>query len=41
MRRPEAEGLIRFGAPDDYASHLLAPILAAIFRRTPADRVSN
>ena len=28
MRRPEAEGLIRFGAPDDYASYLLAPILA-------------
>ena len=29
IRRPEAEGLVRFGAPDDYATYLLAPILAA------------
>jgi DNA-binding transcriptional LysR family regulator len=34
MRRPEAEGLIRFGAPDDYASHLLAPILAGFSPNT-------
>lgn len=35
MRRPEAEGLIRFGAPDDYASYLLAPILAAFSAEYP------
>ena len=35
MRRPEAEGLIRFGAPDDYASHLLAPILAGFSAEYP------
>ena len=35
MRRPEAEGLIRFGAPDDYATYLLAPILAAFTSEYP------
>ncbi len=28
--RPEAEGLVRIGAPDDYATFLLPPILSAI-----------
>jgi DNA-binding transcriptional LysR family regulator len=35
IRRPEAEGLIRFGAPDDYASYLLAPVLAAFRAEYP------
>ncbi|SOE17568.1 LysR family transcriptional regulator [Hoeflea halophila] len=35
IRRPEAEGLIRFGAPDDYASYLLAPILAGFRAEYP------
>ncbi|WP_417407932.1 LysR family transcriptional regulator [Hoeflea sp.] len=35
IRRPEAEGLIRFGAPDDYASYLLAPVLAAFRAENP------
>lgn len=35
IQRPEAEGLIRIGAPDDYATFLLPPILAAIEKVHP------
>ncbi|MCV0429878.1 MAG: hypothetical protein K5905_30960, partial [Roseibium sp.] len=37
--RPEAEGLVRIGAPDDYATYLLPPILSAISRDHPLLRV--
>ena len=30
IRRPEVQGLIRIGAPDDYATYLLPPVLSAI-----------
>lgn len=39
FRRPEAEGLVRIGAPDDYATYLLPPILSAISRDHPRLRV--
>lgn len=35
IRQPEAEGLVRIGAPDDYATYLLPPILAAIESEHP------
>jgi DNA-binding transcriptional LysR family regulator len=35
IQRPEAEGLIRIGAPDDYATFLLPPILAVIQKVHP------
>ncbi|UXN58159.1 LysR substrate-binding domain-containing protein [Phyllobacterium zundukense] len=35
LHRPEAEGLVRIGAPDDYATFLLPPILAAIAKEYP------
>jgi len=35
LRRPEAEGLVRIGAPDDYATFLLPPILSAISKEHP------
>ncbi|WP_161863674.1 LysR substrate-binding domain-containing protein [Algicella marina] len=35
IQRPEAAGLVRIGAPDDYATFLLPPILSAIARDYP------
>src|ERR1700736_2984373 len=35
IQRPEAKGLIRIGAPDDYATFLLPPILAVIEKVHP------
>lgn len=35
IQRPEAEGLIRIGAPDDYATFLLPPILASLSEEHP------
>lgn len=35
LQRPEAEGLIRIGAPDDYATYLLPPILSALTAAHP------
>lgn len=35
IQRPEAEGLVRIGAPDDYATFLLPPILSAITKEYP------
>lgn len=35
IQRPEAEGLVRLGAPDDYATYLLPSILAEITRDHP------
>ena len=35
LQRPEAEGLIRIGAPDDYATFLLPPILSALTKAHP------
>ena len=35
IRRPEADGLIRIGTPDDYATYLLPPILSAISKDHP------
>lgn len=35
IRRPEAEGLVRLGAPDDYATYLLPQILAGITKDHP------
>lgn len=35
MQRPEAEGLVRIGTPDDYATFLLPPILSAIAKDHP------
>lgn len=35
LQRPEAEGLVRIGTPDDYATFLLPPILAAIAKDHP------
>jgi len=35
IQRPEAAGLVRIGAPDDYATFLLPPILSAISRDNP------
>ncbi len=35
LQRPEAEGLIRIGAPDDYATFLLPPILSALAKAHP------
>ncbi|MEP0962277.1 MAG: LysR substrate-binding domain-containing protein [Roseobacter sp.] len=35
IQRPEAEGLVRLGAPDDYATYLLPPILAGITKAHP------
>jgi DNA-binding transcriptional LysR family regulator len=35
IQRPEAEGLVRLGAPDDYATYLLPPVLARITKDHP------
>ncbi|MES0883878.1 LysR substrate-binding domain-containing protein [Roseibium sp. SCP14] len=35
IQRPEAEGLVRIGAPDDYATYLLPPILSALAKDHP------
>jgi len=35
IQRPEAEGRVRIGAPDDYATYLLPPILSAIAKDHP------
>lgn len=35
IQRPEAEGLVRLGAPDDYATYLLPPVLAGITKAHP------
>ncbi|PHS19433.1 MAG: LysR family transcriptional regulator [Blastopirellula sp.] len=35
LKRPEAEGLVRIGAPDDYATFLIPPILSALTKETP------
>lgn len=35
IQRPEAEGLVRLGAPDDYATYLLPPVLSAIAKDHP------
>ncbi len=35
LKRPEAEGLVRFGAPDDYATFLIPPILSALRKENP------
>ena len=35
IQRPEAEGLVRLGAPDDYATYLLPPIMARIRKEYP------
>jgi DNA-binding transcriptional LysR family regulator len=35
LQRPEAEGLIRIGAPDDYATFLLPPLLSALTKEHP------
>lgn len=35
IQRPEAAGLVRIGAPDDYATFLLPPILSAIGKAYP------
>lgn len=35
IQRPEAEGLVRIGTPDDYATYLLPPILSAITKNHP------
>lgn len=35
LQRPEAEGLVRIGAPDDYATFLLPPILSALRKEHP------
>lgn len=35
IQRPEAEGLVRLGAPDDYATFLLPPILSAVKKDHP------
>ncbi len=38
IKRPAASGLVRMGAPDDYATVLLPPILAALSREYPRIR---
>lgn len=35
IQRPEAEGLVRIGTPDDYATYLLPPILTAMRKDYP------
>ncbi|MCG7521449.1 LysR substrate-binding domain-containing protein [Ruegeria sp. Ofav3-42] len=35
LKRPEAEGLVRIGAPDDYATFLLPPLLSALRKEHP------
>ncbi|WP_299963518.1 LysR substrate-binding domain-containing protein [uncultured Roseobacter sp.] len=35
IQRPEAAGLVRIGAPDDYAAFLLPPVLSAIRKEHP------
>jgi len=35
LKRPEAEGLVRIGAPDDYATFLIPPILSALRKENP------
>jgi len=35
LQRPEAEGVVRIGAPDDYATFLLPPILSELAREHP------
>jgi DNA-binding transcriptional LysR family regulator len=35
IQRPEAEGLVRLGAPDDYATYLLPQVLAGITKDHP------
>ena len=35
LQRPEAEGLVRIGAPDDYATFLLPPVLSALTKAHP------
>ncbi len=39
IQRPEAAGLVRIGAPDDYATFLLPPILSAIGKDYPRLRL--
>ena len=35
LRRPEASGVVRLGLPEDYASHLVAPVLTRFAREFP------
>ncbi len=35
VRRPEEAGLVRLGVPEDYAAHLLLPVLARFSREHP------
>ncbi|MEX3008444.1 LysR substrate-binding domain-containing protein [Hoeflea sp. TYP-13] len=39
LKRPEAAGLVRIGAPDDYATCLLPPILAQFSAQYPLIRI--
>lgn len=39
IQRPDATGLVRIGAPDDYATYLLPPILSAIGKDYPRLRL--
>ncbi len=39
IQRPEAEGLVRIGAPDDYATFLLPPILSSLAGEHPRLRL--
>jgi DNA-binding transcriptional LysR family regulator len=38
LRQPSTAGLVRLGTPDDYASRLLPPVLAAFTRSNPLTR---
>ncbi|MET1412360.1 LysR substrate-binding domain-containing protein [Roseibium sp. HPY-6] len=35
LQRPEVEGLVRIGAPDDYATFMIPPLLSALSREHP------
>lgn len=35
LQRPEAEGLVRIGAPDDYATFMIPPLLSALVKEHP------
>jgi DNA-binding transcriptional LysR family regulator len=35
LRRPEASGVVRLGLPEDYASHLVAPVLTRFAQEFP------
>ncbi len=39
LREPDADGLVRIGAPDDYATCLLPPVLSGFTRAHPLVRV--